>query len=145
MNCIECKAINPDSNRYCGQCGAELGRTLDETLRKKGFRDRQATEMEIAESVTGRLSKWARWLVAIAALPVGLFVLLLGKGYYDIRTAVEEGKVQIIAAVEKGKQEIDDVRQAIPGLKEQPEGVGRQPGRASCQGAAERRRSRRKP
>ena len=121
MNCIECRANNPDSNRYCGQCGAELGRTLDETLRKKGFRDRQATEMEITESVAGRLSKWARWLAIIVALVVGLFFLFLGKGYNDFRTAVGEVKDEIITAVEKGKQEIDQVRQSIPGLKEQVE------------------------
>ena len=39
MDCIECKSSNPDDNRFCGQCGAELGRTLEETVRKK-FRDR---------------------------------------------------------------------------------------------------------
>ena len=55
MDCIDCKATNPEGNRFCGQCGAELGRTLDETVRKKGFLDRQTTEMEITESVAGRL------------------------------------------------------------------------------------------
>jgi hypothetical protein len=121
MNCIECKTINPDSNRFCGQCGAELGRTLDETLRKKGFRDRLATEMEITESVAGRLVKWAHWLGIIAALIIGLSVLFLGKTYYDIRTAVGEGKDVIITAVEKGKLEIGEVRQTISGLEEQVE------------------------
>ncbi len=116
MDCIECKATNPDGNRFCGQCGAELGRTLDETVRKKGFRDRQATEMEIAESVVVRLMKWATWLGSITAVIVALFGLMLGWSYHDVRTAVESGKTQIDAAVREGTKDIDVVTQATTGL-----------------------------
>jgi hypothetical protein len=119
MNCIECKAANPDGNRFCGQCGAELGRTLEDTVRRKGVRDRRAIEIEITESVVSRLMKWARWLGGITAVIVALFGLLLGKSYYDIRTAVGTGKSEISSAVQQGKTEIDTVRQTITGLKEQ--------------------------
>ena len=119
MDCIECKATNPDGNRFCGQCGAELGRSLEETVRKKGFRDRQATEMEITESVAGRLMKWASWLGSIAALIVVLFGLLLGKSYWDVRTAVGKANAEIETAVREGTNEIDSARQTIPGLTEQ--------------------------
>jgi hypothetical protein len=62
MECIECKVANPEGNRFCGQCGTELGRSLEETIRKRGIRDRKAIEFEITESVTARLMKWGGWL-----------------------------------------------------------------------------------
>lgn len=119
MDCIDCKATNPDGNHFCGQCGAELGRFLDETVRKKGLRDRQAIEMEITESVAGRLIKWASWLGSIAALFVVLFGLLLGKSIWGVWTAVEKGNTEIETSVQEGKKDIDEVRQTTTGIKEQ--------------------------
>lgn len=107
MTCIECKTINPEENQFCGKCGAELGRTLDETVRKKGFRDRQATEMEITEAVIARLMKWATYLGSVVALLVVLFGLLLGKSYVDFKTAVDVGKTQVQSAVASGKTDIE--------------------------------------
>jgi hypothetical protein len=107
MDCIECKATNPDGNCFCGQCGAELGRTLDETVRKKGFRDRLATEMEITASVAERLMKWASWLGRIAVVIGVLFALLFGKGYWDVWAAVEKGKTEIETSIQRGKKDIE--------------------------------------
>ena len=53
-------------------------RTLRETVLTKGFRDRQATEMEITESVANRLMKWGGWLTAIAALILAGWVSCCG-------------------------------------------------------------------
>jgi hypothetical protein len=106
MDCIECKTANPDSNRFCGQCGAELGRTLEETVRKKGFRDRHATEMEITEAVVERLMKWGRWLGGIAALIVALIAFGVGLIYHDTRAVLDAGKIQIESAVADGKSNI---------------------------------------
>lgn len=137
MDCIECRANNPDSNRFCGQCGAELGRSLAETVRKHGFRDRTATEMEIAASVVDLLMKWAKWLASAAAVIIALFGLFLGKTYLDTRTALEagrtgiaksylevrttvqEGKAEIETAVRRGKKDIDVIEEATTGLKQQ--------------------------
>ena len=119
MGCIECKANNPDGNRFCSQCGAELGRTLEETIRKKGFRDRQATEMEITEAVVSRLMKWARWLVTIVVVIVALFGYLLGKSYMDVRKVVETGKTEIKTAIREGTEDVRVERQAIKGLREE--------------------------
>ncbi len=119
LRCVECNKPNPAGNRYCGQCGAELGHTLDETVRKRGFRDRQATEMEVTEAVAERLIKWVKWLGIIAAVPLTLFALALGKGYVDIRATVQEGKTDIATAVRQAKTDIDEVARATPGLKAQ--------------------------
>ena len=128
MKCIECEAVSPDGNRYCGQCGAELRHTLEETVRRKGFRDRQATEMEITESVANRLMKWGGWLTAIAALILASFGFALrlvysgaktasDVGKTQIESAVSEGRDSIAAAVAKGTSDIAGVRQAAPCLR----------------------------
>ena len=119
MDCIECHKPNPEDNRYCGQCGAELGRTLDETVRKRGFSDRQATESEITHAVAERMMKWVTWLGGVAGVLTALFVFVLGKGYMDIHTTVQEGKADITTAVHQGKADIDEINQATPGLKAQ--------------------------
>jgi hypothetical protein len=132
MTCIECKALNLEENRFCGKCGTELGRTLDETIRKRGFRDRQATEIEITEAVIARLMKWATYLGSITALLVVLFGLLLGKSYVDLKTTVDTGKTQIESAVTSGKtdiettitqakKDIDATRQATSSLRSEVE------------------------
>jgi hypothetical protein len=118
MDCIECKAKNPDENHFCGRCGAKLGRSLAETVQKE-FRDRQAIEVEITESVIGRLMKWATWLGSIATLFVALFLFMLHLYYRDVGTAVEAGKNQINTAVQQGRSEIDAVRKNISGLSQQ--------------------------
>jgi hypothetical protein len=115
MDCIECGTTNPDGNLFCGRCGAELGLSVLETV-KKGLRDRQAIEMEITESVVARLMKWTGWLGSITAI---LVVLVLGGSYLNVRKVVNTGKSEIVAAVQQGKTEIDVARQTITGLKEQ--------------------------
>jgi hypothetical protein len=117
MDCIQCKIANPDDNRYCGKCGAELGHTLDETVRRKGFRDRQATEMEITEAIVERLMKWSKWLGSAVAVIVGLFAILLGFSYHDVRSGVHASQAEMEKAVNEGKAEINQAKQAIPGLK----------------------------
>ena len=101
MDCTVCKAINSDENRYCRQCGAELGRTLEETARKR-FRDRKVIELEITESIAARLLKWAGYVRNTVMIIVALFVLLLGWSYHDVWKAVDAGKVEIANSVRAG-------------------------------------------
>lgn len=105
MDCIECKTTNSDENLFCGKCGAEIGRSLAETVRK-GFRDRRVIETEITESVAERLVKWGRWIAVSLAIIVGLFGFLLGKSYYDITKAVGRGETEISKVVTEGSKEI---------------------------------------
>jgi len=118
MECIECKATNPEDNRFCGKCGAELGHTLDETVRKKGFRDRQATEMEITAAVVERLMKWTTWLGSALALMLLAFGFFVGKSWLDIKGAVTSGQNQIATAVKDGKDQIESARSGISALQQ---------------------------
>lgn len=119
MNCLNCQTANSDENRYCGKCGAELGRTLDETVRRKGFRDRQATEMEITDAVSERLIRWAKWIGGGATLLVVLFGLLLGSTYHDIRSAVQLAKVDIQTTIQDGRQEVETARQDTAAVRQE--------------------------
>jgi hypothetical protein len=114
MECLQCKAPNSDDSRYCGKCGAELSTTLNETVWRRGIRDRQAIEIEITEAVFERLVKWSKWLVALGAL---IFGGILGWSYHDVRSAVGSGKTQIENAVNEGRNEISQAKQSISGLK----------------------------
>ncbi|MGD1213358.1 MAG: hypothetical protein ABR861_00035 [Terriglobales bacterium] len=110
MDSIESKTTKPDGDNFCDKCGAE-------TVRKNGFRDRQATEMEITESVAARLMKWAGWVRNTVGVIVALFALLLGWSYLDVRRAVENAKVEIDNAAADAKKDIDAVRRTTSGLK----------------------------
>jgi hypothetical protein len=117
MNCIECKTANPDGNSYCGKCGAELGRTLDETVRKKNFRDRQATEIEITEAVAERLSRWAKWLAVATGVPITLFAVLLGWTFHDIRHSVEQAKAEMAKAIDGARKDIAIIRKQVESVQ----------------------------
>lgn len=119
MDCIECKAANPDDNRYCGECGAELGRTLDETVRKRNFRDRQATEIEITEAVAERLSKWAKWLAVATGVPIALFAVLLGWTFRDFSGALNAAKAEVSKTAKETKDDIGRTKQDVAVLDEQ--------------------------
>lgn len=129
MECIECKSQNPDDNRYCGKCGAELGRTLDETVRKKGFKDRQATEMEITDAVVARLTKWATWLGSAVGLVVLAFTFFLGKSIFDIRAQVAKGEAQIETAALEGKRQMEAANSDVSGLLQSSERLKQEYGR----------------
>jgi cell division protein FtsB len=122
MNCIECKATNPENSRYCNQCGAVLGRSLEETVQKK-IRDRKAVELDITESVAARLMKWTGWVTKAGLVVVALFGLLLGKSYYDVRSQVKAGETEIGTAVAEGKKDIEAVKQETASLKDEVDQV----------------------
>lgn len=110
MDSIESRTTKPDGEKFCDKCGAE-------TVRKNGFRDRHATEMEITESVAARLMQWAGWVRNTVGVIIALFALLLGWSYVDVRRAVENAKVEIVSAATDAKKDIDAVRRTTTGLK----------------------------
>jgi hypothetical protein len=120
MVCINCKPANPDTNHYCGECGAELGHSSLETISKRDIRDRKAIEYEIVDTVVKRLLEWAKWLgnvltLLLAASPVWR----LGKTYLDLRTGVRSATAQIETAVREGKGDIEVVRKKIGDLRDE--------------------------
>lgn len=117
MICNECKVSNPDDSRFCSQCGAELGRTLEETLLKK-FRDRKAIEIGLTEAVATRLFKWGKWLAAILALVVAAFTLFLGKTALDLSTQVNAARMEIASMVDESEKQIRSTESDVGNLHE---------------------------
>jgi hypothetical protein len=106
MNCIACGAVCPDGNKFCGQCGAEVGRTLPETILRNDLRDRRTIEMELTDNVLTRLVRWGGWLAAIGVAVLAAFGLALSLVYHDAKSAAEAGKAQIEATVKSGEENI---------------------------------------
>jgi hypothetical protein len=137
MQCTECKADSPEGKTYCGDCGALLGKTLEETT-KENFRDRQALEIGITEAVFEKLTKWVKWLGIFTAIPLGLLVAvltLLGlRSYSDITKVMDVGKAEILAivasakkdlpnSVESARRDVADLQAKVAGLKKEYESI----------------------
>lgn len=130
MVCVECKVPNPDENKYCGQCGALVGHTLAETIRREDLRGRGTIETEITEAVFERLVKWSKWLFSVLGIILALFGVLLGWKYTDFRhsvnavqdqiqQSVNTGQQQIQQSVTSAEQEIDKARAPTAGMKQE--------------------------
>lgn len=109
MLCTECKAENPEGKKYCGDCGALLGKTLEATT-KANFRDRQVVEAEITDAVFERLLKWAKWLGIATAIPIGVWAVVLTvigiRSYSDITKVTDAGKNEILTIVASAKRDL---------------------------------------
>lgn len=87
MECGRCKASNPDSNRYCGQCAAPLDPQMTPVLEfvrsslrqeieaalAKRFQDQKVVEVEITEKVVERLKGIGKTI----SIPLGLLAIVL--------------------------------------------------------------------
>ncbi len=104
---------------------------LEETTRK-GFRDRRAIELEITESVVGRLVKWGQWLGGIVTVIVILFGLLLGKSYFDVYTATQSAKGEIAKTMSDAKTRLEpqlqSARDEVSGLVRTADNIKQQYG-----------------
>jgi len=79
VQCTRCKSDNPESNKFCGLCGAAL--TADPIVQaavrdeiESRLRDRNVVEVEVAERVFDRLTNWGKTLSWL----LGLNVVILG-------------------------------------------------------------------
>jgi hypothetical protein len=106
MDCIACRAVCPEGSKFCGQCGAEVDRTLPETILRNDLRDRRTVEMEITDTVLTRLVRWGGWLAAIGVLILTAFGFALSLIYHDAKSAAEAGRAQIEGTVKTGQESI---------------------------------------
>ena len=82
MDCLSCKASNPDDKKYCGDCGVRLGtesatqglelRQQVEAVVAERFKDQKVVEVEVAQAIaipTRRLGKLLGFAVAVPLAP----------------------------------------------------------------------------
>ena len=121
MHCVECKTENPDGKRYCGDCGALLGRSLTATA-MENLRDRKTVETEITEAVAERLHKWAKWFAFWAGIPLALLLVVLAflgfKSYSDFSAKVEVAKAEVVQKLDAARQSLGTLTKEIDAVKE---------------------------
>src|SRR5262249_39642638 len=122
MDCSNCKATNPDGNKFCGNCGfpsdpafarvkeaveAGLANKIDEALKAR-FRDQKGIELETSAQIASRLTEWAKTFGLIVGIPLGILAAVLAvlgvATLADFRSKVRESE----AAIEKTEQSLKD-------------------------------------
>ncbi len=115
IECANCKAQNPNRNRFCGDCGAPLGpasiamkdmrgtalrEQVSEIIRTQ-YKDQKVVEIETAQAIATRLTDWAKLLGFFVGIPIAILLLILGglgiKTYSDFSSQVEKAQKDVNA------------------------------------------------
>lgn len=122
MECVRCKATNPDGKKFCGDCGAPLDPTenqinsyLESNLGtriqafiKEQYKDQKIIEIEATEAVVTKLANWAKLLGFFVGIPLALIALILGflgiRTYSDFSLIVDTGKKEIAETLDKERE-----------------------------------------
>jgi acid phosphatase type 7 len=125
MECINCKAPNPDGKKFCGDCGNRLegnltslvesvvAEKLDAAFKKK-LEEYKQTEFEVTERVATRLIGWGKAGIAILGIPIVILSAFGIKGVLDINS----GKAEIQRLVTTTKTDIQNLDQNVGPLTE---------------------------
>jgi hypothetical protein len=137
MECLNCKATNPEGKRYCGDCGTCLDpnispiksyldvnlRSLVEAILADKLKDQKVVETEIAEAVVTKMSNWTKLLGFFVGIPLGLIVFLLGflgiKSYVDLNKLVSVAREDAEQKLQRVKQESDSLMSESQKLRSQ--------------------------
>src|SRR5262245_33634536 len=121
MECLKCKAANPDTNRYCGNCAAQLrpvGSHLDPDLRqyiqstlREELKDQKVVEIEVTEAIVTRLVAWTKLLGYFVGIPLAVVIFVLGflgyKSYSDFSRLVNDAANKIKPTLEQAKADAE--------------------------------------
>lgn len=93
---VRCKALNPDGQKYCGECGAALSteraagvsdlQPLIEEALERRLKEQKVVEIEVSQAIAARLVEWAKLLGFFVAIPLALLAVILGiMGFSDYK------------------------------------------------------------
>ncbi|HTB66472.1 MAG TPA: zinc ribbon domain-containing protein [Steroidobacteraceae bacterium] len=111
MKCSICDANNPDDNKYCGRCGAQLNSpaavALEDQIRaviKAELKGESSVEVEVAEKIVKRLITWTKVFGVVVGVPLTLllatFALLGWHSFSDATREVEEAKNTALGSID---------------------------------------------
>ena len=100
MDCVQCKAANPDGNQFCGKCGTPLDGAINHL---KALKEQKLASYEMTEEVLDRLLKWIKLAAAFVGIPLAL---VLGKGYYDLWGDIKKGQKEVQTAASDAKKDL---------------------------------------
>ena len=125
MQCIRCQALNPDSQKYCGECSAlldpragalkelveSLSREQISTAIQEQFKNQKVVENELTETVIKRLSDWAKFYVGIPFAILLVAVSFFGyEKLSDLNKLVDNAKQDVEPKLRDVKTQADDLK-----------------------------------
>lgn len=125
MECLKCNTSNPETNKFCSQCGAPLVpsssaideyvcRQVESTL-KTLAKERSFVELEVVETISNKLMDRAKRFAYFVGIPIGLlslvFIIFGIKSIYDMSFAVK-----IIETAKKMEPDITRLSKEFDGL-----------------------------
>src|SRR5438445_3268790 len=103
IECPDCHAVNPDGQKFCGQCGAPLVFSLRDQVHgilKELTKDQKLLEIEAAQQVVSRPSDWAKLFGLVVGVPLAVLAVVLAilgiKTYGDFAGSVDTAKKDAI-------------------------------------------------
>jgi uncharacterized membrane-anchored protein YhcB (DUF1043 family) len=118
MDCVICKAQNPEGAKYCTNCGIRLDLSsgplkdiLEASVRQEVDRalqryvkEERIAEFDITEKVTTRLLGWAKILGTL----IGVLLVVAGLlGVKSLTDLYEKAKKELQVSVESAKKELE--------------------------------------
>lgn len=137
MECPKCHAVNVESNKHCCQCGARLDSIgiavdayLDASLRervqasiKDEFKDQKLTEIEIAANVAEKITGWGKMFSLVVAIPVTLFLVLLGtlglKEYKDFTGKLDTVHAEVASKLAEATNQAELMKTRVQAATDQ--------------------------
>ena len=107
--CPHCKAQNPESKRFCGDCGGPLdhglvGESLREQVQniiREHYKDQRIVDVETTQAIASRLVDWAKLFGFFIGIPIATLLLIVGalgiKTYSDFKAQVGKAQESIVS------------------------------------------------
>ncbi|MCP4627604.1 MAG: hypothetical protein GY850_29425, partial [bacterium] len=127
IECVKCKAPNPDGKKYCGDCGAfldpnsgpilaaiesNLEQQIQEALKER-FKEQKVVEIETTQAIVVRVLDWAKILAFCVGIPLTLLLLVLGvlgiKTYSDFSTMVENARQNTEQTLQQTQRKAEEI------------------------------------
>lgn len=120
MNCSICSSANPESNLYCGHCGARIAPLDIESLHQKllGLEARIAggeqkfIEVDTAEKVQRRVTKWAAAYAGCAVLLFIVLSIIVGKDINSLSKLANTAKESVQPIINDATKRADEAQKS---------------------------------
>jgi len=134
MNCSKCNTSNPETNKFCSQCGAPLDpsscaideyvcRQVESTL-KTLAKERSFVELEVVETISNKLMGRAKRFAYFVGIPIGLLSIILVifgiKSIYDISIVSS-----VVETAKELKPIVDDLSKQYKQINKKVEDIER--------------------
>jgi hypothetical protein len=128
LGCPFCDTLNPDANRFCGNCGTsldpglqrvreELKRQISDqlTIATAQWKEQKTLDVETTEAIVTRIQNWAKVFGFFVAIPLVLIAVWLGllgyRSYADFQTSLARSQADVDQKLRAAKQGVVALQQ----------------------------------